>query len=235
MLANWMELIPGVDAIGKWESLPHFRAEQAVQEAEAAAEAEGAHLSEEEIHAIEEEVDLAVDEANVGNLRQGIFLVKAPTDEDGEKPEDADWAIVPYLRAAATDLNFTLALAIVSVFMTEYYGMRALGLSYWKKFFVWDGDKIARNPLAILDPVVGILEFVSEISRLISFSFRLLGNIFAGQVLLFVIASLIPVANLAFWHLEFAVGALQALIFALLTLAFMSSAVQGHHGEEEHH
>jgi F0F1-type ATP synthase membrane subunit a len=62
-----------------------------------------------------------------------------------------------------------------------------------------------------------------------------LGNIFAGQVLLFVIASLLPVANLFFWHLEFGVGLLQGVIFALLTLTFMKSATESHHGDEEHH
>jgi F-type H+-transporting ATPase subunit a len=113
--------------------------------------------------------------------------------------------------------------------------MQALGLGFWKKFLVWDGDKIAKNPLAILDPVVGLLELVGEFARILSFSFRLLGNIFAGQVLLFVIASLLPIANLLFWHLEFAVGILQAVIFALLTLTFMSGAVVSHHGDEEHH
>jgi F-type H+-transporting ATPase subunit a len=234
LVANWMELVPMVDAVGKWESKPHFYAVEAMREAEAEAAAEGRVLTAEELHRIEEEVEHAVDEENQGDLRRGIFLMRAPTNEAGEKPEDADWTIVPYVRAAATDLNFPLALAIISVVMTQYYGMKAQGLGYWKRFFVWNGDKIARNPLAILDPVVGLLEFVSEIFKVVSFSFRLLGNIFAGQVLLFVIASLIPVANLLFWHLEFAIGLLQAAIFALLTLTFMSSAVHSHHEEEAH-
>lgn len=232
VVANWMELVPMVDAVGKWENLPHFRAEQAVEAAEEEAAAEGIHLSEEEIHRIEEEVEHEVDEANVGDLRNGILLQRAPTGEDGEKPEDADWTIVPYVRAAATDLNFTLALAIISVVMTQYYGMRALGLGYWRKFFTWPADRMAKNPLALLDPAVGILEFISEVFKIVSFAFRLLGNIFAGQVLLFVMASLIPLANLAFWHLEFFVGILQALVFGLLTLIFMASATEGHHGEE---
>ncbi len=217
IIANWMELVPGVDAIGKWENIPEHKAHLA----EEAAEEEGHHLTEEEIHAIEEEYE------GTGYVRSGVLLLKG-----SEEDEDRNWTIVPYVRAAATDLNFTLAIAIISVVMTQYYGMRALGLKYWKKFFIWDGNKIAKNPLAILDPVVGLLEFVSEIFKIVSFAFRLLGNIFAGQVLLFVIASLVPIANLLFWHLEFAVGALQALVFALLTLTFMSSATQEHHGEE---
>lgn len=221
VIANWMELVPFVDALGKWENLP----EHQVHLAEIAAEAEGRHLTEEEIHAIEEQYQ------GTGGVRSGIWLLKGD-----ENAANKDWAIVPYVRAAATDLNFTLALAIISVVMTQYYGMKALGWKYWGKFFMWDGDKIASNPLAILDPAVGILEFISEIFKIVSFAFRLLGNIFAGQVLLFVIASLIPVANLLFWHLEFAVGALQAAVFALLTLTFMSMATQGHgdHAEEHH-
>lgn len=219
IVANWMELIPGVDAIGKLEPI----LEHKVHLAEQAAEKEGKHLSEEEIHAIEAKYE------GTGDAKKGIFLVRG-----GEGVEDSNYAIVPYVRAAATDLNFTLALAIISVIMTQYYGMAAQGLAYWKKFFVWDGNKIAKNPLAILDSAVGLLELVSEMFKIVSFAFRLLGNIFAGQVLLFVMGSLVPVANLLFWHLEFGVGALQAVIFALLTLTFMSGATQSHHAEEHH-
>jgi F-type H+-transporting ATPase subunit a len=162
----------------------------------------------------------------------GEEIHHAPT---GSNPEAADWTIVPYVRAASTDLNFTLAIAIISVVMTQYYGMKAQGMKYWNKFFTWNGDKIKQNPLAIMDTGVGILEFISEVFKIVSFAFRLLGNIFAGQVLLFVIASLLPVANLFFWHLEFGVGLLQGVIFALLTLTFMKSATESHHGDEEHH
>ncbi|MCA9976149.1 MAG: F0F1 ATP synthase subunit A, partial [Anaerolineales bacterium] len=68
-----------------------------------------------------------------------------------------------------------------------------------------------------------------------SFAFRLLGNIFAGMVLLFVMAFLLPIANVVFFGLEFFVGLIQALVFGLLMLIFMVSATEGHHGEEEHH
>lgn len=232
--SNWMGLIPGVDSIGKWENLPHYEAEKAADAAEKEAEAQGSHLTEEEIHEIEETVEHDVDHANVGDLQNGLFLMRATEDAEGNKPEDADWSIVPFVRPAATDLNLTLAMAIISVVMTQYYGMKAQGLKYWGKFFVWDGNKIAQNPLAILDPVVGLLEFVSEIFKIVSFAFRLLGNIFAGMVLLFVIGSLLPIGNLLFYHLEFAVGLLQGVVFALLTLTFMSGATQSHHGDEHH-
>jgi F-type H+-transporting ATPase subunit a len=236
LVSNWIGLVPGVDSIGKWENIPHFRAEQAEQIEYEAAIAAG--LSEEEAeeraHAMFEEVEHQVEERNDAALQRGPFLVNPRPDENGENPEGAVWAIVPFVRPAATDLNFTLAVAIISVIMTQYYGMRAQGMRYWKKFFVWDGDKIAKSPLAVMDTGVGLLEFISEIFKIVSFAFRLLGNIFAGMVLLFVIASLLPVANLAFYFLEFGVGALQAVVFALLTLTFMAGATHGH-GHDDHH
>jgi len=230
VVANWMELVPGVDSIGIWEDLPHFKAVQAAGEAEAVAIAAGTPLTEDQIHDIEVRVDEETDAANIGGLQQGYFLVSA----DETNIEEADWTIVPYVRAAATDLNFTIALAIISVVMTQYYGMKAQGVRYWRKFFPFykgKGDEIAKNPLAIMDIGVGLLEFISEIFKIVSFAFRLLGNIFAGQVLLFVIGSLLPVANLLFFHLEFGIGLLQGVVFALLTLTFMVGATQSH-GEE---
>lgn len=235
VVANWMELVPGVDSIGKWETMGEVAGHKAEAAAKADAAAAGETLSKEELHHIFVEAEEIALEENVGDLRRGIFLVsarsEAVTNSVGERvsPEDADYTLVPYIRAAATDLNFTLAVALISVVMTQYYGMKAQGLSYWKKFFNWPADKIAKNPLGILDPVVGLLEFVSEVFKIVSFSFRLLGNIFAGQVLLFVIGALLPFGNILFWHLEFAVGALQAVVFALLTLTFMNSAIHAAH------
>jgi F-type H+-transporting ATPase subunit a len=239
LIANWLELVPGVDSIGIWENLPHLRELQA----EEAALAAGEHLSEEELHDIYDEADAR----NEGDLRipedspVGL-LIRADGNVEGDQgflglaadPEKADWTIVPFLRAPATDLNFTLALALVSMFMVQYYGFKYLGLGYLGKFFTLPISAIAKNPIRILDPAVGILEFVSELSKILSFSFRLLGNIFAGQVLLFVMAFLLPVANVAFFALEFFVGLIQAIVFAMLTLVFMAGASQSHHGDEEH-
>jgi F-type H+-transporting ATPase subunit a len=117
---------------------------------------------------------------------------------------------------------------------TQYFGFKALGAGYLRKFFNFNADKIAKNPLSALDFVVGILELVSEIAKTLSFAFRLFGNIFAGQVLLFVIGFLLPVALFAIYGLEFFVGTIQAVVFGLLTLTFMAGATQ-HHGDDEHH
>lgn len=229
LAANWIELIPGVDSIGIWENKPHFEELKAYD----AALAEGASPAEAE--AIGHEVEEEVDAANEGDWQRGAFLLRAPEDAEGNKPEDADWTIVPFVRAAATDLNFTIALALISVIFTQYFGFRALGPRYLSKFFTFSGDKIKKNPLSLMDTLVGIIEFISEIAKILSFSFRLLGNIFAGQVLLFVIAFLAPVALVAVYGLEFFVGAIQAIVFGLLTLTFMSGATTSHHDEEHEH
>lgn len=227
LVANWIELIPGVDSIGKWEDLPHHKSELAYE----AAIEDGA--SEDEAHLIEEETFAKYD--NTGDLQADlpvlgtVWLKKASTNAEGEKPEEADWTIVPFVRAAATDLNFTFALAIISVVFTQFYGFKAQGLGYLSKFFNFKADEIAKNPLGLMDTLVGILEFISEISKILSFAFRLFGNIFAGQVLLFVIGSLAAVANVGVFGLELFVGAIQAAVFAMLTLTFMTQAVQSHH------
>ena len=242
LIANWLELVPGVDSVGIWENLAHFRAEQQFEEEYAGEEV--SHEEEEEIiHDIEEELDAA----NIGDLRvpaESFFglLLRADGNVEGEQgvlglsadPDRADWTIVPFFRAPATDLNFTLAMALISMAMVQYYGFKFLGLSYLKKFFTLPIDAISKNPIRALDPAVGILEFVSELAKILSFSFRLLGNIFAGQILLFVMAFLLPVADVAFFGLELFVGFIQAVVFAMLTLVFMAGAVE-HHGPEEAH
>lgn len=124
---------------------------------------------------------------------------------------------LPLLRAGTADLNTTLALAIVSVIVIEISGLRALGLGYLKKFINFS------NPINFF---VGILEIISEVSRIISFAFRLFGNVFAGEVLLTVIAFFIPIlAPLPFLGLELFVGFIQAMVFAMLTAVFISLAV----------
>jgi F-type H+-transporting ATPase subunit a len=247
LVANWIELIPGVDSVGFYEYIPHLEAEKTVHEAEQLAEKSGTHLSEEEIEEIEHEAEAFWDARNEGDFRAGPFLILAPdngiegdVDENdaraGRDPDNADWAVTAFLRAPATDLNFTLAMALVTMFLVQFYGFKYLGVSYLKKFIPWDSnvDAMAQNPIKAIDWIVGILEIVGEFSRILSFSFRLLGNIFAGQVLLFVIASLVPVISVAFFGLEFFVAIIQAVVFGLLALMFMSGATE-QHGDDDHH
>jgi len=140
--------------------------------------------------------------------------------------------LVPFVRVNSTDLNFTVALALIAVVMVQVFGIRALGAGYFKKF--WNTSTLFTKPVfGVIDFGVGLLELVSEFSKVLSFSFRLFGNVFAGSVLLFVIGYLVPTfAQTIFLMLEFVVGLIQAVVFGMLTMVFMSQAVVSHHGDE---
>ena len=153
----------------------------------------------------------------------------------GEVEPGEGYTLVPFLRVTSTDLNFTVALALIAVVMTQVIGFRAQKFTYFTKF-INVKTFFSRPFFGALDFAVGLLELVSEISKVISFSFRLFGNIFAGSVLLMVIGSLVPFfAQSGFLMLEFFVGAIQAIVFGMLTMVFMSQATQGHGGHEEEH
>lgn len=156
------------------------------------------------------------------------------TAEHTEGAAAAGYIVVPFLRAPSSDLNFTLALAVVAVVLTQVFGIQSLGRSYFKKFFDLSGFKEGAL-MGGIGIFVGVLELIGELSRLLSFSFRLFGNVFAGEVLLMVMAFLIPyIASLPFYGLELFVGFIQAAVFMMLAVVFMSMATQGH-GSEEHH
>lgn len=132
---------------------------------------------------------------------------------------------VPLLRSGNADLNMTFALAIVAIIAVQFFGIAAIGfIKNAKKYITF------KNPIATF---VGILELMAEVSRMISFAFRLFGNIFAGEVLLTVIALIVPyIAPLPFFGLELFVGLIQALVFTMLTLVFIKMAIVDH--EEAH-
>ena len=153
---------------------------------------------------------------------------------------------VHLLRGANTDINMPLALALISFVFVEYFGLRSLGLRYLGKFlnvgqFFRSIRHIIRGRLwaglgglftGLIHIFVGLLEALSEMVRIVSFTFRLFGNMTAGEILLLIAAFLIPwVFALPFYGLELLVGFVQALIFAGLTLVFLTLAVT-HHGEE---
>lgn len=196
LVANWIELIPGVDSIGVLEESDHG---YAVQE-----------------------------------VLPGVSTIVKGAEEEAEH---GGFALVPYVRVLSTDLNFTVGLALISVVMTQVLGVRSLGGKYFTKF-INVGGLFSRPVFGVIDFGVGLLELVSEISKILSFSFRLFGNIFAGSVLLFVIGTLVPVfAQSLFLMLEFFVGLIQAFVFGMLTMVFMAQATAGHgdHGDEHGH
>ena len=134
------------------------------------------------------------------------------------------------VRPAGTDLNFPLALALVSFVFVEYWGFRAHGFGYLKKFFAF-GDLLRGRPSGLINVFVGILELVSEMVRIVSFTFRLFGNMTAGEILVVMITFLVPfIATQFVFGLELLVGLIQSVIFAGLTLVFLSVAVS----HEEH-
>jgi F-type H+-transporting ATPase subunit a len=135
---------------------------------------------------------------------------------------------IPLFRSVNTDLNVTLALAIIAVIMIEIAGVAALG------FWCYTGKFI--NFSSPLNFVVGIIELVSEVGRLISYSFRLFGNIFAGEVLLAVVGYFAPyIVPVPLMSFELFVGFIQAAVFALLTLFFIKLAITDAHADEHAH
>ena len=133
--------------------------------------------------------------------------------------------LAPFVRSAAADLNVTLVIALTAVLTAQFMGISALGLKgYVGKFLVSPFKK----PYFV-GTFVGVLEIISEFAKIISFSFRLFGNIFAGEVLLTVMLMLVPLfVPLPFLFLEIFVGFVQALVFAMLTLVFMKMATEAH-------
>ncbi len=132
--------------------------------------------------------------------------------------------LVPFLRGASTDLNTPLAIALVAVIIVQIWGFKALGFKgYGSKFIV---NPIKNGPI---NSFVGILELLGEFTRAVSFTFRLFGNMFAGEILLIAMAFLFPLVGIIpFMGMELFVGAIQAFIFAMLTLVFGVMAVASH-------
>ncbi len=147
--------------------------------------------------------------------------------------------VTPYVRGGSTDLNLTLGLALVSFFAIQIFGVAAQGPIYFTKFINLGAiGNAGKNPIGVIDFVVGLFEIVSEIGKIISLAFRLFGNMFAGGILLavmsFLVAFFLP---MVFIGLELIVTTIQAFVFAVLTIVFSAQAMEGHHHEEheEHH
>lgn len=145
-------------------------------------------------------------------LLPGVESIGIYTDHNGMRE------FVPFFHPGNTDLNMTIALALISFVAIQVSGFFLLGFrAYGSKFISF------KSPIAF---AVGLIEIISEFSRIISFSFRLFGNMFAGSVLLLVITSLVPyVAPVPLVIFELFVGVVQAFIFSILTLFFIKIAI----------
>ncbi|HET9912464.1 MAG TPA: F0F1 ATP synthase subunit A [Anaerolineales bacterium] len=149
------------------------------------------------------------------------------------KVDEGGYILAPFFRGISVDLNFTAALALISVVMIQVIGFRAQGWGYLSKFF--NTRRMFKVPFfGAMDFLVGLLELISELSKILSFAFRLFGNMFAGIVLVAIVAgllgkfSILPAMVMMF---ELFVGVIQAFVFGMLTMVFMAQATQGH-GEE---
>jgi len=136
--------------------------------------------------------------------------------------ENGHSSLVPLLRGGTTDLNTTFALAFVTVIYAQYVGIKFLGIGeYLKKFF---------NFSSIMAFFTGLMETISEFSRIISYSFRLYGNIFAGEVVIAIMAFLFPVLlSFPFLLFEIFIGIIQALVFSMLSAVFYNLAMKKAH------
>lgn len=143
--------------------------------------------------------------------------------------------VVPFLRGSATDLNFPFALAFVAVLMTQVFGLWALGPNYIFDKFLQFKKLASGGPFGAIDFGVGLLEIVLELAKILSFGFRLFGNIFAGALLLSIVGALTAVIVPAGLYLfEVFFGIIQAYVFFLLATMFMSGATVSHgsHGDD---
>lgn len=170
-------------------------------------------------------------------LLPGVGSVGQVVSEHGER------VFVPFLRGGTADLNTTLALAIIGVVISHIFGVIALGVwEYLNKFinikaFLEIPGKFRKDPtIIVVNPIkamVGLIEIISEVAKIASLSFRLFGNIFAGEVLLASMAALLAFGlPVPFMLLEVIVGLIQALIFSMLILAYLTMNTTSH--EEEH-
>ncbi len=149
-------------------------------------------------------------------LFPGVGSILINVGSHGEKD------LVPLLRGGTTDLNTTFALALITVSYAQYIGIKTIGIKEYSKKFL--------NFSNITSFFVGIMETVSEFSRIISYSFRLYGNIFAGEVVIAIMAFLFPVLlSFPFLLFEMFIGIIQALVFSMLSAVFYKLAMQKAH------
>jgi F-type H+-transporting ATPase subunit a len=217
LLSNWSGLIPGVGTIGFREAEKVAAHSEEVALVETHEEAVPVEV-EENSHATKEEKAIEEDSHETSTEESVATIAAVEASHEGGSGEHGTF--VPYFRGPTADLNTTLALAVFAMVSVQIAGFKFLGFHYPSKFFNF------KSPIEFF---VGILELSSEFSKVISFAFRLFGNIFAGEVLLTVMAFLMPLFGpIPFLGLEVFVGLVQALVFSMLALVFMNLATMGH-------
>lgn len=233
VLNNWLGLLPGVGTIGFLEGADAAQTEthSVLPEVEVAHAQditdEHGEITDETIAVTNGDVVQVV--GTEETITEDTHVVESVAEEHAESASNEEIAshgpvFVPYFRAGTADLNTTIALALFSQVVAQFFGFYYLGFGYLKKFFNFS------NPILFF---VGMLELLGELTKVVSYAFRLFGNIFAGEVLLAVIAFLIPVVvPMPFYGLELFVGMIQGLVFAMLSVVFFNMATLGH--DDEH-
>lgn len=176
-----------------------------------------------------------------------IVLGDAPSAFVTHESEGGTPVLAPFVRAPSTDVNLPLALALVAMVMVEFYGIQMLGLlHYLGKFFNFKRlahffgglfrGKFSGGDLGfgLIDAFAGLVELFSELGKVVAFTFRLFGNIFAGEVVLLIMSFLFLLLPFVFYGLELFVAVIQAFVFCVLAIAFMTIATTPHAGEAEH-
>ena len=211
--------------------------EEAVTEAEAAAEAAEADPEAVLADLREQETDV-VEALNMARTQVVYPTASIPLDQAELESGAAPFLfhVTPFVRGPATDLSVAVTLALISIVAVQVYGVWALGPAYFEKFVnITALGNLGKKPLGAIDFVVGLIEIISEIGKIISLAFRLFGNLFAGGVALialtFLVAFMVP---MIMYTLELIIGAVQALVFAVLTVVFATQAMVSHHDDHEH-
>ena len=223
MVSNWIGILPGFGTIGWIEPGKYV-----IKHAEEKAEKLGQSVNYDDIHLQIFEGDGAFGYLTFGSVQKEIGDISASEYKANGAPEGKQAGLlVPFFRSANTDVNTTLAIALIAMVAIHFWGFSTLGLGGHLGKFI----NFKEGPIGFF---VGILEAIGEVAKIISFTFRLFGNIFAGEVLLIAMIFLFPLIGIIpFLGLELFVGAIQAFIFAMLTLVFAVMATTAHGGE--HH
>lgn len=219
LLNNWSGLIPGVGSVLIKE--PETPKQEAVVNNNAAVNEEIQTITDDHgnVIVVEEQTD------DHGEALEATETEAGLTTETAGKEESHEVHKVPLFRGGTADLNTTVALALISVFITQFFGFKYLGAGvHLGKYFNFS------SPVMLF---VGILELILEFARILSFSFRLFGNIFAGEVLLTVVPFLLPVflsfVSTPMFFMEIFVGLVQAMVFTMLSAVFINMAIAEHH------
>ncbi len=213
ILNNWLGLIPGVGTIRMLVNEEPTKIEEASEQSSLL------------VNTVQASETIAIEEDAVSENEAVVTTEESASETEEVSKEETTGehggpVAVPIFRPGTADINTTISLALVSIIVTQIFGVMYLKLGYFKKFINFS------SPIMFF---VGILELISEFAKVISFAFRLFGNIFAGEVLLVVMAFLFPVIlPMPFYGLELFVGFIQALVFSMLTLVFFNMATISH-------